>query len=89
MKYCLEDVDTGELLDYVDEIKEETKTGTRENEEFRKQMEKMSSQMENMENIVKQQTTIISSLQAKLGSDERPRDGGILSLKKEIFSSEF
>ena len=86
MKYCLEDVDTGELLDYVDEIKEETKTATRENEELRQQIEKVSSQMQNMENIVKQQAAIISPLQAKLGSDGRPRDGDSLSLKKEILS---
>ena len=62
-RYCLEGVDIGEVLDYVDEIKEETtKTAaSRENEELRQQIEIMNQ-------TIKEKTDEVSSLKTDLAN---------------------
>ena len=80
MKYCLEDVDTGELLDYVDEIKGETKAANREIEELRSEIKELKS-------IIKEQAAKISSLETKLGKGrtvDKAVTSQILSLQQSF-----
>ena len=72
MKYCLDDVDTVELLDYVDEIKEEATAGDRVNEELKHDMKKMKK-------TIKEQTDEISNLKKELAKTS----SDLSSLKKE------
>ena len=80
MKYCLEDVDTGELLDYVDEIKGETKAANREIEDLRSEIKELKS-------IIKEQAAKISSLETKLGKGrtvDKAVTSQILSLQQSF-----
>ncbi|KAK8838437.1 hypothetical protein M9Y10_033064 [Tritrichomonas musculus] len=98
-KYCLEDVDTDELLDYVDEIKEEEPTATassRDDNELRQQVMKMADKISALEKEKKEmiqsfendKKEMIQKFENQIRNLESKQSREIENLKKRVDSLE-